>query len=345
MERLRKKLSEYNQEHLLRFWEELTDEDRHQLENDIDELDLREVTDYFGKATESSRLIGRSMLDDKVRPIDEGKIASVKTSTQEELKKYEALGLKEVAESRVAVLLMSGGQGTRLGVNYPKGMYDVGLPSGKTLFQLQAERILRLQNMAEQRYGKHGEITWYVLFACLCSVIVDLFDLLYVGRKLTEFILHDKIFLLSFRYILTSEATHEATVAYLLKHKYFGLKGSNVKAFKQGMLPCFNFDGKIILDAKHRVSKAPDGNGGLYRALKNQGILEDMERRGIRSVHAHSVDNIVVKVADPIFIGYCLHSEADCGVKVIEKTSPSEAVGVVCKARVRKPFVLYFELN
>lgn len=162
MEGLKKKLSEYDQEHLLRFWEELTDEDRNQLENDIEELDLQETVAYFKKAVESSQRIGQGTLDDKVQPIDETKIASVKTSTKEELKRYEELGLIEVAESRVAVLLMAGGQGTRLGVTYPKGMYDVDLPSRKTLFQLQAERILRLQNMAEQRCGKHGEITWYV---------------------------------------------------------------------------------------------------------------------------------------------------------------------------------------
>ncbi|EFN75720.1 UDP-N-acetylhexosamine pyrophosphorylase [Harpegnathos saltator] len=277
MERQRKKLAEYNQEHLLRFWEELTDEDRHHLENDIDELNLQEITLYFKKALESSQCIGKGTLDDKVQPIDEKKIASAKTSTKEELRMYEELGLKEVAESRVAVLLMSGGQGTRLGVTYPKGIYDIDLPSHKTLFQLQAERILRLQNIAEQQCGKYGEITWY---------------------------------------ILTSEATHDATVTYLSKHNYFGLKEKNVKAFKQGMLPCFTFDGKIILDAKHRISKAPDGNGGLYRALENQGILDDMMQRGIRSIHAHSVDNILVKVADPIFLGYCLVSETDCGVKV-----------------------------
>lgn len=160
MERLRKKLSEYDQEHLLRFWEELLDNDRNQLQKDIDELDLREITEYFKRAVESSQHISQSMLDDKMQPIDKTKIVSAKTSTKEELNVYKECGLKEVAEGHVAVLLLAGGQGTRLGVTYPKGMYDVALPSHKTLFQLQAERILCLQNMAQQQYGKHGEITW-----------------------------------------------------------------------------------------------------------------------------------------------------------------------------------------
>lgn len=164
MEHLRKKLSEYDQDHLLKYWDELTGEDRNQLENDIGELDLREATGYFKKAMESCQHIGNNMLDDKVQPIDEKKIASIKTCAKDELKKYEELGLKEIAEGRIAVLLMAGGQGTRLGVMYPKGMFDVDLPSHKTLFQLQAERILRLQNIAEQRHEKRGEITWYVTY-------------------------------------------------------------------------------------------------------------------------------------------------------------------------------------
>ncbi|XP_012134840.1 UDP-N-acetylglucosamine pyrophosphorylase mmy [Megachile rotundata] len=306
MESLRTKLAEYGQEHLLKFWDQLSEKERNELHQDLSKLNLVEVTSYLQKATYASSCMLKNTLDDKVSPIPKESIGSVKTASKKQLEAYEKLGLQEVANGRVGVLLMAGGQGTRLGVSYPKGMYNVGLPSGKTLFQLQAERILRLQNIAEKEYGKKGEITWY---------------------------------------ILTSEATHDTTVSFLRKHNYFGLKEENVKAFKQGMLPCFTFDGKIILDEKHKISKAPDGNGGLYRALKEEGILDDMRQRGIRSVHVHSVDNILIKVADPVFLGYCLSSSTDCGVKVIEKSSPNEPVGVVCKVDGIYQVVEYSEIS
>lgn len=302
---LKEKLQKFNQEHLLRFWDDISDQEKSALFKDILELDLPEVTSYFAKSMNSLNA-NRETLDSKIQPIPGEVFESLCTSTKEKLEQYELRGLKEISEGRVAVLLMAGGQGTRLGVNYPKGMYDVGLPSHSTLFRLQALRIRRLQELAEEKFKKRGQIAWY---------------------------------------IMTSEATHDSTLAYFEKNDYFGLKKENLKAFKQEMLPCFNFDGKIILDEKHRISKAPDGNGGLYRALKSLGILENMTKRGINSVHVFSVDNILVKVADPVFIGFCLSRSADCGVKVVPKRSPNEAVGVVCQVEGQYRVVEYSEIT
>lgn len=162
---LRATLRRHDQEHLLRFWDGLSDQEKARLTQDILELNLDEVTAYFTKAM--STLNGnKRMLDEKIRPIPEELCESAKTSSTEKLRRYEEVGLRAVAEGRVAVLLMAGGQGTRLGVTFPKGMYDVGLPSGRTLFHLQALRIRRVQNLAKEKFGKNGEITWY-------SVLLD----------------------------------------------------------------------------------------------------------------------------------------------------------------------------
>ena len=72
-----------------------------------------------------------------MEPLDEDQCGAMVKSTNEELDHYESLSMSEIGEGRVGILLLAGGQGTRLGTSYPKGMYDVGLPSGKTLFQLQ----------------------------------------------------------------------------------------------------------------------------------------------------------------------------------------------------------------
>ncbi|KAF9377222.1 UDP-N-acetylglucosamine pyrophosphorylase, partial [Podila verticillata] len=71
-----------------------------------------------------------------------------------------------------------------------------------------------------------------------------------------------------------------------------------------GTLPCLTFDGKIMMESKSQIVVAPDGNGGVYAILRGSGVLANMAERKIEYLHAYCVDNCLVRVADPVFIGY-----------------------------------------
>merc|ERR1719367_369698 len=137
-------------------------------------------------------------LDDHMAPLPSDICGSVWKMTPEDKLSYETKAYEAIVEGKMAVLLLAGGQGTRLGVAYPKGMYSVGLPSSKSLFQLQAERILKLEQLAKNSTGREGSIVWY---------------------------------------IMTSASTVKPTTDFFKKNNYFGLKASNVVVFQQGTLP------------------------------------------------------------------------------------------------------------
>ena len=100
-------------------------------------------------------------LDNRMNPLGDDVLGSMLIpEARGRAEVYRRRGLLELGESRVGILLLAGGQGTRLGVSYPKGMFDVGLPSGKTLFQIQAERIQSLMRLAEKRVGSKPSIPW-----------------------------------------------------------------------------------------------------------------------------------------------------------------------------------------
>jgi len=302
---LQSKLTKYGQEQLLDFWDKLSDDEKLSFEKELQKIDLAYINTVFASAMKQLEQ-DQEKKDELMEALPDDVFARLSDTDEMEIESWYNEGLKQVSEGKVAVLLLAGGQGTRLGVNYPKGMYNVGLPSNKTLYQLQAERIWKLQELAAEKFSAKGIITWY---------------------------------------IMTSQATKEFTQQYFKENNFFGLEEENIIFFEQHTLPCMSFEGKIILDNFGKVAKAPDGNGGLYKALKTENIVQDMERRQITSIHVYCVDNILVKMADPVFIGFCSKKEAECGAKVVEKVNPNEAVGVVCKCDGKYQVVEYSEIS
>jgi len=295
---LRAKYDEAGQSHVFTYWDELSDSQKSDFERQLRAIDPVRLNATLKQALEADQA-AREARDVKIEPPPSSSLVST-VNKEGEAEKYRQMGLRAIAKGQVGVLLMAGGQGTRLGSSAPKGCFNIQLPSGKSLFQLQAERIQQLQVLGTRFSGEDKVvIPWY---------------------------------------IMTSGPTREPTETFFREHNFFGLDPSNVIFFEQGTLPCISNDGKILLDDKGKIATAPDGNGGLYAALRaptspgQPSVLEDLQKRDIKYLHAYGVDNCLVKVGDPVFIGVCLEKNVAAGVKVVKKTDPAESVGVVaCK--------------
>lgn len=132
-------------------------------------------------------------------------------------------------------------------------------------------------------------------------------------------------------YIMTSRQNHEATQAAFAEANYFGLSSDSVKFFSQGRMPAVDFEGQILLDDRDALAMSPDGHGGSFRALSRSGAIEDMKRRGVDTLSYFQVDNPLVQVIDPAFIGFHLDAGSEMSSKMIPKAYPDERVGVFCE--------------
>ncbi len=146
-------------------------------------------------------------------------------------------------------------------------------------------------------------------------------------------------------YVMTSEANNAATIKCFEENDYFGLNPDDVFFFTQGMWPGMTADGKIILDAPGHVFMSPDGHGGLLAALKRSGALADMKKRGIKSVFFFQVDNPLVEIAEPSFIGYHTLEQSDYSLKLCAKREPKEKVGMPMKFGDTYRMVEYTEMT
>ncbi|KAF8921969.1 nucleotide-diphospho-sugar transferase [Mucidula mucida] len=304
------------QGHLLKLWPTLSPAEQTALATQLDNLNVERVNRIYKTAISSeATTLDPNVPSSVIEPLPKGASDSVGDAAKD--KEWRRIGLEAISRGQVGVLLMAGGQGTRLGSSAPKGCYDIGLPSHKSLFQYQAERIARLQTVAENEFNKPAG-----------SVIIPW-------------------------YVMTSGPTRRETLAFFTQHAYFGLKPENVIFFEQGTLPCLTMEGKVLLDSPSHVAVAPDGNGGLYAATrsplspsdKSRTVLSDLAQRKILYIHAYCVDNCLVRVADPIFLGYSISKQADCAAKVVPKTHPTESVGVVAYRDNKPSVVEYSEIS
>jgi UDP-N-acetylglucosamine/UDP-N-acetylgalactosamine diphosphorylase len=298
------RLAQFGQDHVLRFWDDLDPEGRNRLIGQLQRLDLPRL----------AQLIDRLVLStskDEALAIDPQRVEPVdvrrvpQTDSERVIRRRAAeRGEAALAAGEVAAVLVAGGQGTRLGFDAPKGTYPIGPVSGASLFQMHAEKLVALGN----RFGKP----------------IPLF-------------------------IMTSPENHEATTAFFADHDQFGL--DHARFFVQGQLPAVDAaDGKLLLAAKDSLALSPDGHGGTITALAARehpdqpSCLDEMRDRGIRTLFYFQVDNPLVQICDPAYLGLHLMAEADISFKVVEKQRPEEKVGVVVQVDGHAQVIEYSDL-
>ncbi|MGB9699687.1 MAG: UTP--glucose-1-phosphate uridylyltransferase [Thermodesulfobacteriota bacterium] len=199
------------------------------------------------------------------------------------VRKARAIGEDLLRRRKVAVLIVAGGQGTRLGFEGPKGIFPITPVKKKSLFQLFCETVKALS----LKYG----------------IQIPLL-------------------------IMTSQENHDQTVNYFREHNFFGLRAENVHFFQQGLLPTFTPEGCLLLKEETNLLANPDGHGGSLKALYESSLLDYLKNHGFTELFYCQVDNPLVKIADPLFLGVHKMEEAEISTKVVRRRDLKEKVGI-----------------
>ena len=280
-------LQSIGQEQLLKYYDELSEEQRNQLLSDIERTDFTVL-----KNLNNSQAVQRG----KISPIDSVGLAEIEKNKDI----FESEGIKLLAEGKVAALLLAGGQGTRLGFDKPKGMFNMGLNRNLPIFQLHIENMLKVAS----RVGNYFPL-----------------------------------------FIMTSTINNDDTTNFFKENDYFGYPANRVYFYIQDEAPACSYQGKVYLNNKHRVALSPNGNGGWYSSLISSGLLKVLEEEKIEWINIFGVDNVLQQICDPVFIGATALKKCGCGAKVVNKVSPEEKVGVMCKEDGMPSVIEYFEMD
>ncbi|MHC5052322.1 MAG: UTP--glucose-1-phosphate uridylyltransferase, partial [Planctomycetota bacterium] len=144
--------------------------------------------------------------------------------------------------------------------------------------------------------------------------------------------------------VTTSAATDAAIRAFYERQDCFAMDRAGLKFACQASLPALDDGGRLVLCTPDRVFTSPDGHGGAVRALERDGILAAWEEAGITTVVTFQVDNPLLQVVDPDFIGRLWTDDASLATKVILKERPEQKLGVMVRRAGRAAIVEYSEL-
>lgn len=145
--------------------------------------------------------------------------------------------------------------------------------------------------------------------------------------------------------IMTSPDNHIETQAFFAAHRFFGLKPDSVRFFSQAMMPAVGLDGKILLKARDEIALSPNGHGGSVAALATHGILDRLHADGHDLLYYFQVDNPMLRIAEPAFLGYHLEAQVPMSLKVVRKQEPNEKVGVSLLVHGKPAMVEYSDLD
>jgi UDP-N-acetylglucosamine/UDP-N-acetylgalactosamine diphosphorylase len=210
-----------------------------------------------------------------------------------------ALGEQALRAGKVGLVLVAGGQGSRLGFDGPKGLYPITPVRELTLYEWFARQVGAVRRL----YGT--ALPWA---------------------------------------IMTSTATRGASEGFFKSNRHFDLDPQSLWWFEQRVLPVTTPSGRVVLESPTRVATAPDGHGGCLGALGEAGLLDRFRKAGVEHLFYFQVDNPLARVADPVFIGLHIDSQAEVSTKVVEKTNADERVGVVGKINGRDGIIEYTDL-
>jgi UDP-N-acetylglucosamine/UDP-N-acetylgalactosamine diphosphorylase len=288
-EDLRRRLEQYHQEHVLNWWDQLDERQQRDLLGQLRGLDLELLQRLYAQRDKGFTLPPpESIQPVPVTQLDEGDAVT------------RHIGEEALRRGEVAVLMVAGGQGSRLGYDLPKGMFPIGPVSDKSLYQIHAEKVLALR----RRYG---------------AAIPFL--------------------------VMTSAATHEPTLDFFRQHGHFGLPSEEVHFFQQGTMPALDLaTGKLLLETPGRLFTSPNGHGGVLAALADSGLLANFQRQGVRQIFYFQVDNPLVRVADPLFLGQHLAARAEVSSKIVPKNDPQDRLGNMVLVDGRCSMIEYSDL-